>query len=65
MTILLHIAFSAFSAYSPTKANQWSAARNGRRTEAGQSFGGGKLVTAEETRSGAGGVHAEARHQAR
>ena len=27
------------------------------RSEAGQSFGGGKLVAAEETRSGAGGEH--------
>jgi hypothetical protein len=53
VTIFLHDAFSAFSACFETSQ---SAAG---RSEAGQSFGGEKLVAAEETRSGAGGDHAK------
>jgi hypothetical protein len=53
LTILLHDA-SLLSRRS-TKASQSTAGRS----EAGQSFGGGKLVAAEETRSSACGDHAK------
>ena len=58
LTIVLHDAFSAFSAFFQGESivrRRWDTGR----TEAGQSFGGGKLVAAEETRSGAGGEHAQ------
>jgi hypothetical protein len=53
LTIILHDA-SLLSRRS-TKASQSTAGRS----EAGQSFGGGKLVAAEETRSSACGDHAK------
>jgi hypothetical protein len=43
------------------KASQSTAADGMRQSEAGQSFGGGKLVAAEETRSGASGEHVKTR----
>ena len=53
VTIILHDA----SLLSRRSSRRVRSHRIGR-TEAGQSFGGGKLVAAEETRSGAGGGHA-------
>ena len=53
MTILLHDA--SLLSRRVTKASQSTA----EQSEAGQSFGGEKLVAAEETRSGAGGDHAK------